>query len=77
VWLFGGGIVSASVAKALPEAAISVIGWDDISVTVRIHDVEVLVRALAKIDPVTAHPALPEDVVDGAQVRSLLATRGS
>jgi ATP-dependent Lhr-like helicase len=63
VWLFAGGLVSASVARALTEGGISTTGWDDVSVTVRARDVATVSLALAKIDPYTARPALPEDMV--------------
>jgi hypothetical protein len=61
-WLFAGGLVSASVARALTAGGLSTSGWDDISVTARTGDIETVDRALAKIDPATAHPALPGDL---------------
>jgi hypothetical protein len=61
-WLFAGGLVSASVARALNEDGVSTVGWDDVSVTARTGDIETLSHALARVDPVTAHPALPNDL---------------
>ncbi len=37
VWLFAGGLVSASVARALRDEGLSVVGWNDVSVAVRVH----------------------------------------
>ena len=51
------------MARALTEGGISTTGWDDVSVTVRARDVAAVSLALAKIDPYTARPALPEDMV--------------
>jgi ATP-dependent Lhr-like helicase len=62
VWLFAGGLVSASVARTLTEGGVPTTGWDDVSVTARTSDFEPLTRALARVDPATAHPALPEDL---------------
>ena len=63
VWLFAGGLVSASVARAMTEGGVSVADWDDVSVTVRSDDIKSVSRALANLDPSTAHPALPEDIL--------------
>ena len=62
-WLFAGGLVSASVARVLTEGGVSTTGWDDVSVTARTGDIETICRALANLDPATAHPALPEDLL--------------
>jgi ATP-dependent Lhr-like helicase len=61
-WLFAGGLVSASLARVLSHAGITTAGWDDVSVTARTNDIEMLSRALLQIDPSAAHPALPPDI---------------
>lgn len=63
VWLFAGGLVSASVARAMTEGGVSVADWDDVSVTARSDDIESVSRALANLDPATTRPALPEDIL--------------
>jgi hypothetical protein len=62
-WLFAGGLVSASIARALTEGGVSVAGWDDVSVTARTGDIETLSGALGNVETATARPALPEDLV--------------
>jgi hypothetical protein len=71
-WLFAGGLVSASVARALTGGGVPTAGWDDVSVTVRTGDVELLGRALANVDPAAAHPALPEDLLTALKFRLCL-----
>ena len=61
-WLFAGGLASASIARSLVESGIVTAGWDDVSVTARVNNANTLARALAKVAPTTAHPALPEDL---------------
>ena len=61
-WIFAGGLASASIARAIGEAGQTVVGWDDVSVTVRDHDAGPLRRALAQVDPATSFPMLPEEV---------------
>ena len=61
-WLFAGGLASASIARGLAESGVSTVGWDDISVTARTEDTRTLRHALAKVDPATARPALPEEL---------------
>jgi hypothetical protein len=63
MWLFAGGLVSASIAWALTQAGISVAGWNDVSVTARTDDVTTMGRVLANLDPAAAHPALPDDIL--------------
>lgn len=62
-WLFAGGIVSASIARALTDVGMSTAGWDDVSVTVRTADIATLRRGLASVDAQFAHPALPDDLL--------------
>ena len=61
-WLFAGGLVSASLARVLSHASMTTAGWDDVSVTAKTGEIEVLCRALSQVDPATAHPALPADI---------------
>jgi ATP-dependent Lhr-like helicase len=61
-WLFAGGLVSASVARALGEDGLRVAGWNNVSVVVRAHDLERVSRALHNVDVATAHPAIPGDL---------------
>lgn len=62
VWLFAGGLASASVARALAEAGFHVPRWDDLSVTVDAAEARAVGRALRGFDPTRAHPDLPEDL---------------
>jgi hypothetical protein len=64
VWLFAGGLVSASVARALSEEGIETVSWDNVSLTVRTSDVQTVNGALSRINPETARPALPSDLVN-------------
>lgn len=61
-WLFAGGLVSASVARALSDDGLPVVGWTDVSVMVRVHDLERVSRALNHMNVTTAHPAIPSDL---------------
>ena len=61
-WLFAGGLVSASLARVLSHASMTTAGWDDVSVTAKTGEIEMLCRALSQVDPATAHPALPADI---------------
>jgi len=62
VWLFAGGLVSASIAHELDCAGLPVIHWSDISVVVRADDLERVGLALMHVNITTAHPALPADL---------------
>lgn len=62
VWLFGGGLVSASIARALGDGGLFVTRWNDISVSVRGQDFEAVARVLREVDPAAAYPSLPEDL---------------
>lgn len=73
-WLFAGGLVSASIARALTEGSISVAGWDDVSVTARIGDIETLSGAMGKVNTATARPALPDDLVTALKFGLCLPT---
>jgi ATP-dependent Lhr-like helicase len=61
-WLFAGGLVSASVARALNDDGLAVVRWNDVSVVVRAHNPEKVSRALNDVNVTTAHPALPSDL---------------
>ena len=63
IWLFAGGLVSASVARALTQGGILVADWDDVSVTARVSDVMAVRRVLANLDLTDAHPGLPGDMM--------------
>ena len=65
VWLFGGGLASASVARALSLAAYRIVGWDDLSVTVISCSAELLTLALRAISLREAYPMLPEEIRSG------------
>ena len=62
VWLFAGGLVSASIARELARGGVSVADWDNISVTARTRDIENFSRLLQNLEPSSAHPALPEEL---------------
>jgi ATP-dependent helicase Lhr and Lhr-like helicase len=61
-WLFAGGLVSASVARAFSDNGLPIAGWNDVSVTVRVHDPERVSQALQDVNVTAAHPALPGDL---------------
>jgi ATP-dependent Lhr-like helicase len=62
VWHFAGGLVSATVARALAEDGIATVGWDEVSVTARSAEANVVAGILARMHAKTAHPALPKDL---------------
>jgi ATP-dependent helicase Lhr and Lhr-like helicase len=62
VWLFSGGLVSASVARALSNYGLPVTGWDGVSVTVRVNDLEWVSRSLKDLNVTAAYPALRGDL---------------
>ncbi len=61
-WLFGGGLASASVARALADNNVPTVGWDDLSVTVRGGDGKILCQAFGRVKPDSSHPVLPKDL---------------
>lgn len=63
IWLFAGGIASAAVARSLADGGLSLIGSDDVSVTVHARDPEVVGSALANIDASKTRVSLPQDVI--------------
>jgi ATP-dependent Lhr-like helicase len=65
VWLFGGGLASASVARALSFADYRIVRWDDLSVTVMSSSSEPLTRALRAMPLREAYPTLPEEIRSG------------
>jgi hypothetical protein len=86
LWLFAGKLASASIANALDSSGIVVSGWDDVSVTARVSNSEVLAEVLDKIQPITAVPALPEEMetslkfglcLPGPVARAVLVARAS
>lgn len=60
VWLFAGGLASASVARDLGLAGLRVVRWDDLSVTIDAVDARAVHHALLGLDPARSHPELPE-----------------
>jgi len=62
VWLFAGGIASAALARSLADASIPVAGWDDVSVTVKVAELQRVRRAMSDIDVSDMRPSLPEDL---------------
>jgi len=62
VWLFAGGIASAALARSLADASIPIAGWDDVSVTVKVADLQRVRRAVSDIDVSDMRPSLPEDL---------------
>ena len=75
LWLFAGGVASASIARALNEGGMRTVGWDDLSVTVQVPDIETVRRELVKVDPAAAHPALPDDMSARLKFGSCLPDR--
>ena len=65
VWLFGGGLASASVARALSLSAYKVVKWDDLSVSVVSSSPELVSRDLRAMSLAEAYPDLPEDIQFG------------
>ena len=63
VWLFSGGLVSASVARALGDHGLAVADFDDVSVVVRVHDPDRVGKVLNEMDATIAYPALPGDLL--------------
>jgi len=63
VWTFGGGASSASVAREFAASGLAVIGFDDISVSVRGALAGEVADRVRRIDSDLAHPRLPGDLV--------------
>ncbi|TIM62034.1 MAG: hypothetical protein E5Y58_31720 [Mesorhizobium sp.] len=53
IWAFAGGAATASIAAGLAEQGLSVIGFNDLSISLRTGDLEQAAKALRKIDPVS------------------------
>ncbi|TIR29938.1 MAG: DEAD/DEAH box helicase [Mesorhizobium sp.] len=62
IWAFAGGAATASIAAGLAEQGLSVIGFNDLSISLRTRDLEQAAKALRKIDPVSVSPRLPDDL---------------
>ncbi len=62
IWAFAGGAATASIAAGLAVQGVLVIGFDDLTVTLRASDPQHVAKALRRIDPVSIHPKLPEDL---------------
>lgn len=62
VWLFAGGLVSASIAREFALSGVFVTDWDDVSVTARTSDMETVTQLLRNLEPSASHPALPEEL---------------
>jgi hypothetical protein len=62
IWAFAGGAATASIATALAAQGLPVIDSDDLAITLKATDVGHVAQALRKIDPVSVHPSLPEDL---------------
>lgn len=75
VWPFAGGLVSASLARALTRPGHASARWDDFSVSVRATSTETVARAIAEINPADACPSLPEDMAAALKFSMCLPSR--
>ena len=62
VWLFAGGIASATIAWALKAAGLHVTRWNDFSVTLDGADIREVSQTLSRTEAAQAHPEFPEDL---------------
>ncbi len=62
IWAFAGGAATASIAAGLADQGILIIGFDDLTVALRASDPQYVAKALRRIDQVSIHPKLPEDL---------------
>jgi ATP-dependent Lhr-like helicase len=62
IWAFAGGAATASIAAGLAAHGLPVIGFDDLTITVRSKDLDGVAKALRSIDPGSVHPRLPDDL---------------
>jgi ATP-dependent Lhr-like helicase len=63
IWAFAGGAATASIAAGLAVQGLPIIGFDDLSITVRSKDLDGVANGLRGIDPSSVHPRLPDDLV--------------
>ena len=62
IWAFPGGAATASIAAGLVAQGLPVIGFDDLTLTVRSKDLDGVAKGLRGIDPGSVHPKLPDDL---------------
>ena len=62
VWTFAGGAATASIAAGLACEGIRVVNFDDLAITLRVREPGEVTRALRRIDPISIHPKLPDDL---------------
>ena len=62
IWAFAGGAATGSIAAGLAAQGLHVIGFDDLSITLRTGDREHVAKALRRIDPESIYPKLPENL---------------
>jgi ATP-dependent helicase Lhr and Lhr-like helicase len=62
IWAFAGGAATASIAASLAAQGLPVIGFDDLTITVRSKDLEDVAKGLRGVDPGSVHPKLPDDL---------------
>ncbi|MCT2580890.1 DEAD/DEAH box helicase [Mesorhizobium sp. P16.1] len=62
IWAFAGGAASASIAAGVAAQDLSVIEFNDLSISLQTGDLDHVARALRSIDPVSVSPKLPEDL---------------
>ena len=62
IWAFAGSAATGSIAAGLAARGFEVIGFDDLAIALRTGDREGVAKAISRIDPVSIHPKLPEDI---------------
>lgn len=62
IWAFAGAAATSSIAASLAEQGLSVVGCDDLTITLRTSDLQHIARALRMIDPASVLPTLPDDI---------------
>ena len=72
VWPFAGGLVSATLDRALARSGLASTRWDDFSTSVRATSTDPVARAIAKINPTYASPRLPANIAAALKFSSCL-----
>ncbi|MDX8483145.1 DEAD/DEAH box helicase [Mesorhizobium sp. VK24D] len=62
IWAFAGGAATSSIAAGLTERGLTVVGFDDLTITLRTSNLEHVAQGLRDIDPTSVHPKLPYDL---------------
>jgi ATP-dependent Lhr-like helicase len=62
IWAFAGGAAAASIAHGLALRGLTVVGFDDLAITLRTSNPQDVTKALREIDPLLVYPKLPEDL---------------